>query len=145
VSIFSFSLFLQPLPRVPKLYTRSVACPVCSYPNDETFRFCQQCGHVRRSVKSSAKRLQIDEGHIAQGLQQLLQQRSSSRYAKQKTALEHEFGHFLTSLTTPKSLSSALPTDVVAFLVWKDRSGKTKSTPVGLLCGVSLRDCLRLS
>ena len=29
-------------------------------------------------------------------------------------------------MTTPKSLSSALPIYVVAFLVWKDRGGKTK-------------------
>ena len=29
-------------------------------------------------------------------------------------------------MTTPTSLSSALPTDVVAFLVWKDCGGKTK-------------------
>ena len=130
LSNFSFSLLLQPLLKVPKLYTPSVACPVCSYPNDENFRFCEQCGYVRRSVEvhtqSSAKNLQIDEGHIAQRLQQLSQQRSSSRYAKQKTALEREFGHLLTSLTTPKSLSSALPTDVVAFFVWKDRGEKTK-------------------
>ena len=68
-------------------------------------------------MQSSVKKLQIDEGHIAQRLQQLSQQQSSSCYAKQKMALEREFGHFLTSLTTPKSLFSALPTDVAAFLV----------------------------
>lgn len=44
VVMFSFSLFLHPLPRIPKLYIPSVACPVCSYSNYENFRFCQQCG-----------------------------------------------------------------------------------------------------
>jgi len=78
---------------------------------------------VRRSVEVHTR---IDEGHIGDRLQQLSQPWSSSRYGKQKTALEGEFGHFLASLTTPKSLSSGFPTDVVALLVWKDHSGKTK-------------------
>lgn len=127
---FPHFVSLQTLPRVPKLYTPSVACPVCSYPNDEHFKFCQQCGYVRRFVRdhtqSPVKKCEIDEGYIAERLQQLSQQRSSSCCAKQKSALELELGQFLASLTTPNSLSSALPADIKAFLVWKDRGGKTK-------------------
>ncbi|KAL9972926.1 hypothetical protein ACROYT_G019322 [Oculina patagonica] len=126
----SVAAFAETLPRVPKLYTPSVACPVCGYPNDEHFKFCQQCGYVRRSVEdhaqSPAKKCKIDEGNIAERLRQLSQQRSSSRYVKQKSALEFELGQFLASLSTPKSLSSALPADIKAFLVWKDRGGRTK-------------------
>ena len=70
--------------------------------------------------------MSIDETDIAQRLQHLSQQRSSSRYVRQKSALESEFAHFLASLTSAKSLASALPEDVIAFLVWKDRAGKTK-------------------
>ena len=81
---------------------------------------------VRDHAQSPAKKCKIDEGNIAERLQQLSQQRSSSRYAKQKSALELELGQFLASLTTPKSLSSALPADIKAFLVWKDGGGKTK-------------------
>ena len=81
---------------------------------------------VRDHAQSPAKKCKIDEGNIAERLQQLSQQRSSSRYAKQKSALELELGQLLASLTTPKSLSSALPADIKAFLVWKDRGGKTK-------------------
>ena len=33
---------------------------------------------------------------------------------------------FLCSLSTPKSLVSALPSDIVAFLIWKDKGGKTR-------------------
>ena len=125
-NIFHISFSLQTLPRIPKLYTPSVAC----YPNDENFKFCQQCGYVRRFVRdhvqSPAKKCKIDEGYIAERLQQLSQQRSSSRYAKQKLALELELGQFLASLRTPKSLSFALPADIIAPLVWKDRGGKTK-------------------
>ena len=54
------------------------------------------------------------------------QQRSSSRCVRQKSALESEIAHFLASSTSAKSLASALPEDVIAFLVWKDRAGKTK-------------------
>ena len=68
----------------------------------------------------------INEGDIARRLQQLSQQRSSSRYVRQKSALESEFAYFLASLESAKSLASALPEDVIAFLVWKDRAVRTK-------------------
>ena len=55
---------------------------------------------------------------------------------KQKTALECEFVNFLSHLPTPKTLASAFPEDVIAFLVWKDRGGKTR---------VHLPECLHLS
>ena len=68
----------------------------------------------------------LDEDGITQHVQELVRQRSSSRYARQKSALEWEFAHFLASLTTLKSLVSALPGCVIAVLVWKDKRGKTK-------------------
>ena len=55
---------------------------------------------------------------------------------KQKSALECELVNFLFHLSTPKTLASALPEDVIAFLVWKDHGGKTR---------VHLRGCLNLS
>ena len=33
---------------------------------------------------------------------------------------------FLWRISTPKSLVSALPSDIVAFLIWKDKGGKTR-------------------
>ena len=59
-------LFFQLLPRVPKLFTPSVAGPKCSYANDELFRFCQQCGFVRKDVQElgtggPSKKLKIDK------------------------------------------------------------------------------------
>ena len=53
-------------------------------------------------------------------------QRNSTRYSKQKSALEKELATFLSSLSTPKSLASALPSDVISFFVWKDQGGKTR-------------------
>ena len=107
-----------------------MACPKCDYSNDETFHFCQQCGYRRRTFGdghvSPQKKLLLDEDGIIRRVQELVRQRSSSRYARQKSALEREFALFLASLTTPKSLVSVLPGDVIAFLVWKDKGEKTK-------------------
>ena len=115
---------------MPRLYSPAVACPKGSYPNDENFQFCQQCGYRRQTMDNQEgplrKKLAIDEGAITQRLQDLSQKRSSSRYSKQKSALEREFVDFLASRVSPKALVSALPKDVTAFLVWKDRAGKTK-------------------
>ena len=82
------------------------------------------------------KKLKVDESKISERLAQLSQQRGSSCYVKQKTALECEFVNFLSHLATPKTLVSALSDDVIAFLVWKDRGGKTR---------VHLPECLHLS
>ena len=88
--------------------------------------------HARRPASvhnihgETSKRVKIDEERITQRLKQLSQQRSSSRYAKQKSALEKELFGFLSSLSTSKSLASTLPSDVIAFLVWKDHTGKTR-------------------
>lgn len=107
-----------------------MACPRCQYPNDEGFRFCQSCGYNRKTVvldKDDALILKhkVDEEQIAARVKELIQTRNTTRYAKQKTALEIEFSRFLLSLSCQKTLSSALPCDVVAFLVWKDQDGRT--------------------
>ncbi|EDO49265.1 predicted protein, partial [Nematostella vectensis] len=49
-----------------------------------------------------------------------------SSYDKQKSQLEKELCNFLSSLDPPKSILSCIPQDIVRFLVWKDRKGKTK-------------------
>lgn len=122
-----FFSFLQPLPRVPKLYTPLVACPRCRHANDEEFRFCQQCGYVRRQMCEDPRVLtvSIDSESINQCLDVLSRQRGSLRYVKQKSSLERELCCFLSSCTPPKSMESALPRDILEFLVWKDRGGKT--------------------
>ena len=70
-------------------------------------------------------RYPVNEKDIANRIHELSETRCSSRYAKQKSALELELSSFLSSLETPKNLSTALPADVVAFLVWKDQGGRT--------------------
>ena len=89
-----------------------MACPRCQYPNDEGFRFCQSCGYNRKTVvldKDDALKLKhkVDEEQIAARVKELIQTRNTTRYAKQKTALEMEFSRFLLSLSSQKTLSSA--------------------------------------
>ena len=74
----------------------------------------------------SLARLAQDNDAISERLEQLSRQHQSSRYVRQKSALEQELSNFLFSLSPPKSITTALPTDVVAFLVWKDREGRTR-------------------
>ena len=33
---------------VPRLLVPAVSCPKCSYPNDNSFKFCQRCGYKRQ-------------------------------------------------------------------------------------------------
>ena len=115
---------------MPKLFTPAVACPQCNYPNDESFRFCQQCGYQRPSFNNSVPqlggRLTIDEELIVARREELRNQRDSSRYTKQKSTLEREFSQFLGSRASRKTLASAIPEDVIEFLIWKDHAGRTK-------------------
>ena len=92
-------MFSQPLPRVPKIFVPSVACPLCRHANDDDFNFCQSCGYERkrsRSSGSSPKRLRfdLDEECINNRLEDLHKSRCSSRYVRQKSSLEKEFVDF---------------------------------------------------
>ena len=108
-----------------------MACPSCSYAIDEIFKFCQQCGYKRKraqdyEVVQQLKKVVVQESVIFEHVEQLARQHQSSRYVRQKSALEQELSNFLFSLSLPKSIDTALPTDVVAFLVWKDCGGRTR-------------------
>ena len=48
----------------------------------------------------------------------------STPYQKQKSALEVEFMDFL-GFTSQRDMCTAIPDDVVDFLIWKDSFGKT--------------------
>ena len=113
---------------VARVWVPAVSCPNCSYPNDASFAFCQQCGYTRRketSVPDSEKVL-LDLAAIYDRLEALRMVKSGKPYQKQKSSLQHELERFLRSLATPKSLMSATPQDLTRFLIWKDKGGKTK-------------------
>ncbi|CAH1264032.1 Hypp2818 [Branchiostoma lanceolatum] len=105
----------------------AVACPECQYPNDCDFRFCQRCGYARRTRDQppSAKLPLVDWDAIEARRQQLLGQRASSQYEKQKSQLEKELFGFLATAPNCRDVMSATPDDVIGFLIWKDRAGKT--------------------
>ena len=114
---------------VPKLFTQSVSCPLCSYPNDASFRFCQSCGYQRKvlvDVPASGSSLPLDVITLDDRLSQIARFPASSSYAKQKSSLQKELELFLSSLPFPKDVSTATPRELCRFLVWKDRKGKTK-------------------
>ena len=67
----------------------------------------------------------IDLDSINNRLSQLAKNKLSKPYEKQKSSLHRELLSIL-ALNTPKTLHSATPGDILKFLVWKDKAGKTK-------------------
>lgn len=119
------------MPHVPKLFQPSVACPDCKYANDESFNFCQNCGFKRQNFVETQCTLQplrfpLDEEAIESRINDLVQARDRTPYVRQKSSLEREFGCFLANLSPPKNIVSCSPKEVIKFLVWKDKGGRTK-------------------
>ena len=110
------------------MWRPALLCGNCSYPNDDCFKFCQQCGSSRHQspVMSPSQIVPIDIESIDSRIAQLNRTRSTLPYQKQKTRLELELQCFLNSLAFPKSVLSASPQDVVRFLIWKDSAGRTQ-------------------
>lgn len=110
-----------------RLFVPAVLCPVCKYPNDHCFRFCQMCGYKRLVHHPVALTLKdVDLPALDARLSQLQMLSLGTPYAKQKSSLKSELEAFLYSLTGNKSLYTATPLDICRFLAWKDRSGKTQ-------------------
>ena len=57
--------------------------------------------------------------------QALLDKTESTSYSKQKSSLEKELSRFLVQTAPDRDITMATPDDVVNFLIWKDRTGKT--------------------
>lgn len=96
------------LPQVPKRFQPSVACPNCQHPNNEDFNFCQKCGYQGKRLHQdsgggNSHRFPVDESEIASLVNESRVARNSSRYSKQKTALELEFCSFLSALNPAKN------------------------------------------
>lgn len=68
----------------------------------------------------------IDLDSINNRLSDLAKSKLSKPCEKQKSSLHRESLSVLASLPTPKTLHSATPGDILKFLVWKDKAGKTK-------------------
>lgn len=102
-------------------------CSERSYPNDDCFQFCQQCGLQRfsRIPGLASKIIKIELAHIDTRIKELDFARASRGYQRQKTQMESKLSSFLASFQPQKTLFSATPKDILRFLVWKDGKGKT--------------------
>ena len=111
-----------------RLFVHAVSCPTCSYPNDHTFRFCQNCGYVRKIVNPQPPKHTpcFNLENIDLRLHQLKLRSMSSAYSKQKLSLQQELENFLYALPGHQNLFTATPRDICRFLVFKDCNGKTK-------------------
>ena len=113
---------------VAKLFTPSVACPTCLYPNDFTFRFCQLCGyqrHIFHETTTSSTSV-IDVSTLDARLRELAAVDQATSYARQKHSLQAELEVFLASLPGRPTIATVVPRDLCRFLVHKDRHGKTQ-------------------
>ena len=72
------------------------------------------------------KPIDIDISKINKRVEELNAVREQKSYERQKTALEVQLSGFLTSLPFAKTLKSATAHDIIKFLVWKDKGGRTK-------------------
>ena len=69
---------------------------MCSYANDQDFRFCQHRSYKRKvNTTESVRRIAGDLEKIDQRLQQLMNFDRAAAYAKQKDSLKKEFDMFL--------------------------------------------------
>ena len=111
-----------------RIWVPAVSCPNCSYLNDASFAFCQQCGYTRRkeaNVPDSEKVL-LGLAAIDDRLEVLRKVTSDKRYQKQMSSLQHDLERFLRSLSSPKSLMSTSPQDIRGFLFGRIKGGKLR-------------------
>ena len=69
--------------------------------------------------------MDIEQGKINQRLDCLTQFKAKKPYQRQKSCLQSQLESFLWSLPERKTIAAASPRDVVSFLVWRDKFGKT--------------------
>ena len=69
----------------------------------------------------------VDEDRMSERLSALKASRDAKPYQRQKSRLQRQIEPYLWSLPGKKPLNSASPNDVISFLVWRDKFGKTVS------------------
>ncbi len=71
--------------------------------------------------------VEIDQQHIDKRLLTLSQNKSKKPYQRQKGSLHRQLESFLWSQQNRKSIAVASPQDVINFLIWRDKFGKSVS------------------
>ena len=140
---FFFFLIRSSQNRRPRIWRPAAPCPECAYLNDDTFNFCQMCGTRREVAPVPESSICVDLTTINERLLQLQQKKKRKPYEKQKSSLARELCSFLAALPIPKTLHSTTAPDILAFLVWKDKSGRTKVHALNCPCiGNNQAKCL---
>lgn len=121
----------SPLIRVSASRAR-VLCPECYSENDDSFRYCQWCGHsVAHHRSQTAPPLQLDEAAISRRYQQFSRTWAEKASTRSRSATWALFSNFLASRKDGfVSIENAQPKDVVEFLCWLDSCGSRRRTVV---------------
>ena len=104
-----------------------MSCSACSYPNNVDYNFCQKCGFRKYPVTSVKfpNLVDVDESRVKKRLEALSLHQSNKSYQRQVCSMQNQLESYLWSLPERKTISSASPGDVIRFLIWKDKFGKT--------------------
>ncbi len=100
---------------------------MCKHPNDFDYNFCQKCGHRKEPValQNPPQMVDVDSERVKTRYESLSAYRSEKPYQRQKCSLQKQLESYLWSLPEKKNLNIASPKDVVDFLIWIDKFGKT--------------------
>ena len=83
---------------VPRLFVPAVLCSKCSYPNDNSSKFCQHCGYKRQlqaSLTTKLLKAPINWIAIKERKDSPEKRLLSTPYARQKSSLEKVLSVFL--------------------------------------------------
>ena len=114
--------------------------------NENDFNFCQRCGFPNEvlAVDGSRVRLDICLAAVNRRLKHLQRQKSGKSFERQKSALPKLLSSFLLSLPVAKTLALESSSDILKFLIWEDKFGKTVVHDITCpeLCQRQRRTCL---
>ena len=110
-----------------RIWKPAICCVSCLHPNDFDFNFCQRCGRRRKLQEPSSPPpyVNTNDERVANRLKSLRNFRNDKPYQRQKSSLQRQLESYLWSIPERKSLAAASPDDIVSFLTWRDKFGKT--------------------
>ena len=101
-------------------------CSACNHANDYDCNFCQKCGKRRTRVSVIDPPLvNVDSVRVKNRFNSLNIFRAIKPYQWQKSSLHRQLESYLWSLSEKKTSSMSSPKNVISFLVWRDKFGKT--------------------
>ena len=112
---------------MPRLWKPAVSCVKCMHANDFDYNFCQRCGYKKETsvITKPPPLVEVDSYHVQKRLESLNTCHSMKPYQRQKSALQSQLKSYLSSLPDKKNLNIATLQDIVSFLIWRDKFGKT--------------------